>query len=211
MWTIGLTGNIACGKSTVARRLAQLGASVIDADAIVKELYADPAFAARVAALFATEVRRPDGTVDHGALARIVFADPAALKRLEALVHPAVAARRDEILAGLNRQNPPPAVVLEAVKLVESGQAAGCDVVWCVVCRTETQWRRLMEQRGLTLEQARERLARQPSLEGKQALLGGVPLVLIHNDGTLEELERQVANQWTKLGDLKATAKRQAP
>ena len=194
---LGLTGGIACGKSTVARLLAERGAVVLDADALVHELYADPDFAARVAALFDAPVQRDDGTIDRVALGHLVFADAEALRRLEALVHPAVEALRDEKLHVLHGADPrPPAIVIEAVKLVEAGQGAHCAAVWCVSCAREVQLRRLMATRGLSEEAARARLAHQPPLEAKQALLGPVPLVLIENSGTPQELEARVDKEW---------------
>ena len=194
---LGLTGGIACGKSSVARLLAARGAAVIDADSLVHELYADPEFAAQVAALFEAQVRRCDGTINREALGKIVFADAEALRRLEALVHPAVAALRDEKLRAVAEQTPrPPAVVLEAVKLIEAGQASSCAAVWCVMCAPEVQLQRMMTTRGLSEEAARARLAHQPSLETKLALLGNVPLVLIENNGTLNELEARVEEEW---------------
>ncbi len=203
---LGLTGGIACGKSSVARLLAARGAIVLDADAIVHELYAEPKFAARVAALFEADVRRADGTIDRAALGRIVFADKLALRRLETLVHPAVAALRDEKLRALNELTPrPPAVVLEAVKLIEAGQAELCALVWCVVCEPDVQLRRLMTTRGLSEADARARLANQPSLQEKIAALKDIPLLFIENNGTEDELQRRVDGEWTAF--LKANGK----
>lgn len=200
MRVLGLTGNIACGKSTVARLLAEAGALVIDADLLVRELYADPAFAARVAAQFGAGVLDSAGVVDRVALGNIVFNDAAALARLEALVHPAVAALRDAKLRALGAlPEPPPAAVIEAVKLVEAGQAGSCDAVWCVVCAPDLQRRRLREQRGLSEAEADIRLPAQPSLEAKRAILGNIPLVLIPNDGSLDELRLAVRTEWERF------------
>jgi len=193
---LGLTGNIACGKSTVARILSGYGAVVIDADVLVHELYADAAFARRVAGLFDRPILSPDGTVDRVALGTLVFADATALQRLESLVHPAVSALRDQKIRALRDGKTPPAIVLEAVKLMESGQALDCDVVWCVICSPEVQLRRLMEGRGLAEDAARDRLARQPSFESKRALAGTVPLTIIENNNSLEALETRVQEEW---------------
>lgn len=202
---LGLTGDIACGKSTVARMLAGYGAMLIDADALVHELYTDPAFAARVASLFERPVLAVDGTVDRARLGAVVFQNSGALQRLEALVHPAVADLRDRRIERLRRSDPAAVIVIEAVKLIESGQAAGCDAVWCVTCSREVQLARLMQERGLTYDQACERLASQPSFAAKRALLGPIPLVLLENNGTLAELERQVSRQWDKLKEIVRT------
>ncbi len=196
---VGLTGNIACGKSTVARIMAGYGAAIIDADLLVRELYADVAFARRVAALFDRPVLATDGSVDRIALGTLVFGDAVALQRLESLVHPAVAALRDAKIAALCTPPRPPAIVLEAVKLIESSQARRCDVVWCVVCSPAVQLRRLMEQRGLSEGEARDRLARQPSFEAKLQMMGGRPLIVIENNDSLEALEKHVAEEWQKV------------
>lgn len=221
MIILGLTGDIACGKSTVARWLQTRGAVLLDADLLVRELYADPVFARQVAALFDDETSPheyssgatsasvtdaqsrfllPDGTINRVALGNLVFNDALALRRLEELVHPAVAALRDRKIADLRKsQTPPRAVVLEAVKLIESGQARGCDEVWWIVCDPEVQLRRLMENRGLSEEAARIRLAQQPDREKKRALLGDVPCVVVENNKGMAELENRVAKQWEWL------------
>jgi dephospho-CoA kinase len=208
MKLLGLTGNIACGKSTVAALLQEQGAVLIDADLLVRELYATPNFVEQVVALFrdrfaanspvsVLSLTHADGSINRQALGELVFADPSALRQLEALVHPAVAALREEKLAALRAlPEPPPAAVLEAVKLIESGQAQNCDTVWCVVCAPDVQLERLMTRRGLDEAAAKARLANQPDAAAKQALLGSVPLVLIPNNGTLDELRERVLSQW---------------
>lgn len=266
MLIIGLTGDIACGKSTVASMLAARGATLLDADLLVRELYADRDFASRVAALFDTdslhldssEVQAlalpheyscsaptaapmkkegtrnaqaqqaqaqqvqaaqsqaaqsqatqsqaaqsrflaADGTVNRAALGRLVFGDAKALKRLEALVHPAVAALRDARIAALKElSSPPRAVVLEAVKLIESGQARICDQVWWVVCDSEVQLRRLISNRAMSEQDARARLAQQPDRQAKRAGLGDVACALIENNRGLAELEKEVEREWRR-------------
>ncbi|HLX33951.1 MAG TPA: dephospho-CoA kinase [Candidatus Limnocylindrales bacterium] len=140
---IGLTGPIGCGKSTVAGWLAEAGAATIDADKVARDVVrpGEPALA-RVLEAFGPSVRRADGSLDRAALGRIVFRDPAALARLEAIVHPAV---RPRILAAIAAADEAgsPAVVIEAIKLVEGGLAALCDEVWLLVCDHEAQRARL--------------------------------------------------------------------
>lgn len=202
MKLLGLTGNIACGKSTVASLLRERGAGVLDADKLVHELYSNRKFATQVAALFGGGVLDGQGIVDRKALSTLVFGDAAALRRLELLVHPAVAELRAEKLRAFEKQpEPPRVVVLEAVKLLESGQARDCAAVWYVTCATETQLQRLVEKRGLSEEQARVRLSSQPSHEAKQRLADAmnVPLVEIENDGTPQELATQVQNLWSEF------------
>ena len=205
MLLLGLTGDIACGKSTVAGVLQDLGATVMDSDLLVRELYADKDFARRVATLFESPILMADGTVDRGALREVVLRDTAALQRLEELVHPAVAALRERKLKALREQpEPPRVVVVEAVKLIESGQARQCDVVWCVTCDSEIQLRRLMEKRGLPQDTARDLLARQPPFAGKIEQLrkysSTTPFVVIENNGSLEDLQQRVRALWQQLG-----------
>lgn len=202
MKLLGLTGNIACGKSTVASLLRDRGAAVIDADLLVHELYSTTDFAAQVAALFGDSVVNSLGMIDRPALGKIVFGDAGALRRLELLVHPAVAALREKKLDELAaRREPPQIVVLEAVKLLESGQGRDCFAVWCVRCSPETQRQRLQEIRGLSAQEAQKRLDSQPSYEAKLVLAQeqDVPLVFIENDGTPDELEERVTALWSEL------------
>jgi dephospho-CoA kinase len=160
---IGLTGPIGCGKSTVARWLAEAGAAVIDADAIARAVTApgEPAHDA-VLDRFGAEVRASDGTLDRAALARAVFSSPEALRELEAIVHPAV---RPRILAAIEAAETAnaPAVVIEAIKLVEGGLAELCDEIWLVTCEPEVQSSRLAA-RGVEPEDATRRLETQRGL-----------------------------------------------
>ncbi|MDF2439811.1 MAG: dephospho-CoA kinase [Abditibacteriota bacterium] len=211
MQVLGLTGDIACGKSTVAKILSERGAHAIDADLLVRELYSDPAFARAVVELFAdrfegnsatsvSSLTHHDGTINRVALGDLVFSDQRALRQLEALVHPAVARLREEKLQALRSSEAPPSVVvLEAVKLIESGQARGCDVVWCVTCHPDIQTRRLMEKRGLSAAAARARVSAQPGLEAKRGAVGEVPFVEIENNGTLDDLTGRIETELAKI------------
>ncbi len=163
---IGLTGPIGCGKSTVAGWLAVRGAAVVDADAVARAVTApgEPAHDA-VLARFGDAVRSADGTLDRAALARRVFPDAAALRDLEAIVHPAV---RPRILAAIEAADRAgaPAIVIEAIKLVEGGLAALCDEVWLVWCDPATQRARLAG-RGMAPADAERRIAAQRDLAGR--------------------------------------------
>lgn len=156
---IGLAGPIGCGKSTVAGWLAQLGATVIDADVEARAVLepGQPALGAVLAA-FGAGLRRADGTLDRAALGRLVFADAGALARLEAIVHPAV---RPRILAALEaaRAAGEPAVVVEAIKLVEGGLATLCDEVWLVDCEPAVQRERILGRGGDAADAARRMTA----------------------------------------------------
>jgi dephospho-CoA kinase len=140
---IGLTGPIGCGKSTVAGWLAEDGAVVVDADEVARDVTApgEPALDA-IAERFGAAIVRSDGSLDRPALARIVFADEDRLRELESIVHPAVRPRLvAEVEAAEN--GGAPIVVIEAIRLVESGLAALCDEVWLVACEPDEQRDRL--------------------------------------------------------------------
>ena len=210
MKLLGLTGNIACGKSTLADLLKQRGAEVLDADKLVHELYCNADFSRQVAALFKSQdVLNAAGMIDRAQLGSLVFGDANALRRLEEFVHPEVADLRDEKLRALRNQNQPPeVVVIEAVKLIESSQAADCEEVWCVLCSPQIQLRRLMETRGLSESDARARLDAQPTLGQKQSLMAacGVPLICVSNDGSLQDLQARVETHWNEFWKRKTTS-----
>ncbi|HEU5344658.1 MAG TPA: dephospho-CoA kinase [Ktedonobacterales bacterium] len=190
-YILGLTGNIASGKTTVGLMLLELGLSTyIDADTVVHELYLPgQALPARLAEAFGPAVLGADGGVDRRALGAIVFDHPERLRQLEALVHPAV---REALLAKV-RALPADAIgALDAIKLVESGYAPFCHGLWIVTCPEEIQMQRLTQQRGLSEEEARARIAAQPPIEAKLPLATAV----IHNDGSLDSLRQQVTDAW---------------
>ena len=166
MIVIGITGPIGCGKSTVAAWLGELGAVVIDADLVARDVTpAGSAELAAIAAAFGSDVLRSDGALDRAALGRIVFADPAALKLLEAIVHPAV---RPRILAEIEaaRVGGAVAVVVEAIKLVEGGLATLCDEVWLVTCSAEAQLMRVRARAAARGEDAADAEARVDAQQG---------------------------------------------
>lgn len=157
---IGLTGPIGCGKSTIAGWLREAGATIVDGDRVAREVVepGEPAFDAVVAS-FGDAVLRPDGTLDRAALGRIVFADPGQLARLESIVHPVV---RPRIVAAVDeaQRRGAPAVVVEAIKLIEGGLAETCDETWIVMCTGEEQLRRMVG-RGSTAGEASLRISAQ--------------------------------------------------
>lgn len=195
MLKVGLTGGIGSGKSEVTRRLAALGAYVVDADVLARDVVepGTPGLAA-VAAEFGAEVLRPDGSLDRDRLGAIVFADPAARARLNAIVHPLVGAATAERFAAA----PADAIVVHDVPLlVEVGLAAAYDVVLVVAATPETQGSRLVRARGMSADEARSRIASQAPLADKLAVADFV----ITNDGSLDDLDRQVQAVWLALQD----------
>lgn len=197
MVVIGLTGSIASGKSTVSRILRELGAPVVDADAIVHELQAPGApVTLAIAREFGPGVIRPDGALDRAALGKIIFADPEARKRLEAIVHPTV---RERMWAevGRYRQEGRPAAVLDVPLLIEGGLHRTVDRVWVVYVDKETEISRLIARDGLTLEAARQRIAAQMDIEEKRRHAD----LVIDNRGTLEATRVQVETAWREVAD----------
>jgi dephospho-CoA kinase len=189
---IGLTGPIGCGKSTVAEWLTELGAVVIDADHVAHEL-TGPGTAGfdAVVGAFGEAVVRPDGTLDRPALGQIVFADPAALRRLESIVHPAVRPKILEAVLAAERTMAP-AVVVEAIKLVEGGLATMLDEIWLVVCDAEAQRARLA-QRGMDAATASARIEAQAD---PAARLRPMADRIIDSSGSFDATKAIVADAW---------------
>ncbi len=195
-YLIGLTGNIACGKSVVSRMLADLGAEVIDADRLVHRLMKPGTESHRaIVERFGPSIRRPDGTIDRRMLGEIVFRDPAALADLEAILHPATRVLAEELIATSTN----PVVVLEAIKLIESGWHERVDSVWVVICPRERQVERLMRDRDLSRAEAELRIDVQNPAAEKVKHAD----VLIDNAGSLEATRRQVEVAWAAIPGLR--------
>ena len=192
-YVIGLTGNIGSGKSAAAAMLASLGADVIDADQVARDVLAPGAPEVEtVVDRFGSGVLREDGSLDRAALGRMVFDDRSSLADLEAIVHPAT---RKRILEQLERSTADVAVV-EAIKLLEGPLVNHVNAVWVVTARTETRVERLVAQRGLSPADARQRVAAQNPEEDKVRRAD----VLLRNDGSLDDLREQVLAAWRRLG-----------
>jgi dephospho-CoA kinase len=187
---VGLTGGIGAGKSVVAKRLAERGAVVIDADALAREVVAPgtPALA-EVAAVFGPGVLTPDGAMDRAAVAALVFGDDEKRSRLEAIIHPRVRELSTRMIASAR----PDAVVVNDVPLlVESGTAARFDLVIVVLAAEAVRLDRLVSSRAMTEETVRARFAAQATDEQRRAVAD----VVIVNEGTPEELAAMVDAVW---------------
>ena len=199
---VGLTGSIATGKSTVSRMFAHLGARVIDADLLAREVVmpGQPAYA-RIVEEFGRQVVQEDGSLDRKALGALVFGDAAKRRRLEEITHPAIGARQQRILSVLDEEDFEGVVIWDAALLFEGGGVAQMDRVVVVYADPETERRRLMERDGLSDVDARARIGSQMPVAEKAKLAHHV----IDNSGTREETERQVrAVYGALLAELKA-------
>lgn len=189
---IGLTGNIATGKSAVMRLAAERGALTIDADRVVHELLdGDAAIRAAVVDAFGPDVRRTDGRIDRAALGRVVFGDAEKLRALEGILHPAVRAEIARRVASAEA----PVVMIEAIKLLEGPLAAVCDRIWVTSCARATQMARLQVCRGMDEAAAAARIDAQSPPEEKIARAD----VVIHTDGPMSETEAQFEAAWARL------------
>ena len=204
-YVIGLTGGIACGKSTVLAMLAALGARIIDADRVTHRLQqpGTPVFQ-QIVATFGRGVLSPTGALDRRRLGTIVFSDQAKLEQLEHLIHPAVRATIQSFIEEIGRNGGygtrlgdlrRPVVVIDAIKLIEGGWVKECAQVWVVTCSEPLQLERLRTTRGMSEEEAQQRLAAQEP----QASRLPYATVVLTNDGTQAETRAQVDAAWQKV------------
>lgn len=190
-YVIGLTGNIAVGKSVVRQMLQHLGAYTVDADGLTHQAMAPgaPAYLP-IVEMFGRFVLNEDGTVNRAVLGSIVFSFPEALAKLEVIVHPVVS-QAIQTLIGRAKQR---VIVIEAIKLLESDLMKHVDAVWVVDALPETQLKRLTEKRRMTEDEARKRIIAQRPQADKIARSN----VIIMNDGNVEETWKQVQAAWNK-------------
>lgn len=195
MILVGLTGGIGAGKSTVAQMLAERGAVIIDADAITRELQqkGTPVFAA-IVGRFGEMILTPAGELDRAALAAIVFSDPKALADLNAIVHPAV---REEMAVRIREAEKADAsvVVLDIPLVAEGHGRDGMAHVITVEADPEIRIERLSSDRGMSHQDARNRISAQASREQREALADSV----IENEGSLQELAARVDQVWDQI------------
>ena len=196
MLLVALTGGIASGKSTVAGRLQERGAVIVDADQVARQVVepGEPALA-RIAAEFGPEVIAADGTLDRAALGSIVFSDPEGRQRLNAITHPAVLERSRALFAAAAEADPDAIVVYDIPLLVETSRGDEFDLRVVVHAATETRVRRMIELRGMTREEALHRINSQATDTDRFAIAD----VVIDADGTLEHTLEQTDALWENL------------
>lgn len=196
MKVIGLTGGIACGKSTVSAMLEKLGAAIVDADRIAREVTkkGTPVWQ-RIRETFGDQYLLPDGKIDRKKLGELVFADAEALKKLNAITHPAI---QRQVLLEIDRLKSAgglKAIVVDAALLIEAGWCHMVDEIWLVVADRETQIERLMKRNGLTRQQALNRIDSQMDQNTKRRYADRI----IDNSGSLEHTRKQVERLWAEL------------
>ena len=188
-YVIGLTGNIATGKSVVRKMLEHLGAYGIDADALSHRAIAKDAPGYQpVIDAFGSWILTPEGQIDRTRLGKIVFSDSEALEELEAIIHPLVRQAIDLLIRRASHK----VIVLEAIKLLEGPLREACDNIWVTTTPMETQLRRLRLKRGLSADVARQRIAAQPPQAEKISAAD----VVIKNGGSFEETWKRVLDGW---------------
>lgn len=193
---VALTGGIASGKSTIARRLADRGAVVVDADAIVREVQqpGSPVLA-RIAAEFGDEMLAEGGALDRAALGARVFGDPEAIGRLNAIVHPAVQEESARRFAAAFAADPAAVVVYDVPLLVEARADDPWELVVVAHAPAEVRARRLVELRGMSEQDAAARLASQASDDARLAMAD----VVIDTSGTIADTLAQADELWESL------------
>ncbi len=193
---IALTGGIASGKSTIAARLAEHGAVVVDADRIVRDVQAPGSpVLDRIAAEFGEDVIRADGELDRAALGARVFGDAEALGRLNAIVHPAVKAESQRRFAAARDADPAAVVVYDVPLLVEARVDDPWDLIVVADAPAAEREERLVRERGLDRAEARKRIASQVSDEKRREIAD----VVIDTAGSLDDTLRQTDDLWRRL------------
>ena len=200
MLRVGLTGGIGSGKSEVSKRLAAYGAALIDADVAARAVVepGTPGLG-EITAVFGPQVLLPDGRLNRERLGQIVFADDGALAKLNAIVHPLVHERTQQLEQQAAATLGPGGIIVHDVPLLaENGLQNGFDTVIVVDAPDDQRLQRLIETRGMTAAHARDRMAAQASRDQRLAIAD----IVVDNSGTLADLDQQVAEVWSVLHDL---------
>lgn len=197
---MALTGGIASGKSAVSAMLGELGAVIIDADLLAREVVSPgTAGLSDVVAAFGTTILTSEGALDRPALAEVVFSDAHSRKRLESIVHPLVFER----IVDLEAHAPADSIIVHDIPLLaEGGRAGEFDAVIVVDAEPQAQLARMVEYRAMSVADAKARMAAQASRAERLA----IATFVVDNNGTLADLRRQVEGVWEQLLDMKSNA-----
>lgn len=200
MLRVGLTGGVACGKSTAGAMLAQRGAHLLQADTLAHQLYlpGTPVYEAVVRA-FGSDIVRSDGLINRSALANKAFPDR--IDELNAIVHPAVIAAQNRWLAERETEDPQGIAVLEAALLIEAGAAKDFDKVIVVTCPLDKKVENYAHRAGISLESARAEVERRSAAQFSDEEKLKHADYIVENSGTLEDLEQKVEKVWGELRD----------
>lgn len=201
MLRVGLTGGIACGKSTVAGMLTKRGAHVLLADSLAHQLYL-PGTATydEIVRHFGRDILNPDGTINRSRLANLAFPDH--IGELNAIVHPAVIDAQNHWMAEVEGRDPTGVAVVEAALLIEAGAAKDFDKIIAVTCDLECKMARYAERASVSLETARAEVLRRGAAQFTDAEKARHADYVIENSGPVGETERQVEKIWKELQGL---------
>jgi dephospho-CoA kinase len=200
MLRVGLTGGVACGKSTVGQILVRRGARYLSADELAHQLYAPGAVAYEgVVGAFGREILRPDGTIDRKKLAGAAF--PGRIQELNAIVHPAVVSAQNRWMSQAERDDPEGIAIVEAALLLEAGAQKDFDKIVVVTCDFECKVARYATRTGISLDVARIEVDRRSAAQLSDQEKARRADYVIDNSGNLEQLERKVEDLWKKLTD----------
>jgi dephospho-CoA kinase len=206
MLKVGLTGGIACGKTVVRRRLAELGAYTIDADVTVHELMMPGTeLTLEIERVFGTEMLTEEGAVDRARLGALVFENSEAREKLNRLVHPCVLEEQERLLREAGERGEPVAIV-DAALMIEVGTYRKYDFLVVVYCPRSTQIERLLKRDGYARDEAERRIDAQMPVDEKRDYADFV----VDTSGSLEETVRQTDELWKKLRELVETGRRNA-
>jgi dephospho-CoA kinase len=198
MLRIGLTGGVACGKSTVGAMLAARGAHYLQADTLAHQLYAPgQATYDAVVAHFGREILNPDGTINRGRLANAAF--PARIAELNAIVHPAVVAAQNRWMGDIQETDPDGIAVVEAALIIEAGAARDFDRLIVVTCNLDQKVERYSQRANISLEEARKEVQRRSAAQLSDEEKASRADYVIDNSGTIADTARQVEAVWQKL------------
>ena len=201
MLRVGLTGGIACGKSTVGEMLARRGAHLLQADVLAHQMYAPGAAVyGEVVHHFGREILNEDGTINRATLARVAF--PNRIGELNAIVHPAVIKAQNEWMAEVARENPHGIAVVEAALIIEAGVARDFDKIIVVTCDFERRVERYAERASISLAAALSEVDRRGAAQLPDEEKVRHADYVIENSGAVEDTERQVEQIWNKLQTL---------